>query len=178
MNAKFVSQLSLKFVAALAFAAALVGCSGGDTNSDAGTDTPTTSVVADDSPTTQASNTGSEAAQEDSSTGYEVSDPDELFPDVVGVEANSEGGDSWSFSVTLSSPYDSPDRYADAWRVVGPDGTVFGERILGHDHANEQPFTRSQSGIEIPADVDTVIVEGRDQISGWGGMTMEYRLPR
>lgn len=103
---------------------------------------------------------------------------DQLFPDVVAVEANSEGGNSWQFSVTLSSPYDSPDRYADSWRVVGPDGTVYGERFLTHDHAGEQPFTRSQSGIEIPPEVDTVTVEGRDQVSGWGGTTMEFKLPR
>lgn len=107
-------------------------------------------------------------------------DPDvgELFPDVVAVEATSEGGDNWSFSVTLSSPYDSPDRYADSWRVVGPDGTVYGERFLTHDHAGEQPFTRSQNGIEIPPGVNTVTVEGRDQVSGWGGTTLEYTLPR
>jgi hypothetical protein len=52
----------------------------------------------------------------------------------------------------------------------------FGVRILTHDHANEQPFTRSQSGIEIPADVSSVIVEGRDRVSGWGGTTVEVRL--
>ena len=62
-------------------------------------------------------------------------------------------GDTWTISATLSSPYDTPERYADAWRVVGPDGTVYGERILVHDHAGEQPFTRSESGIAIPAGV-------------------------
>lgn len=103
---------------------------------------------------------------------------EKLFPDVVGVEAVHDGDGSWTFHVTLSSPYDSPERYADAWRVVGPDGAVFGERILLHDHAAEQPFTRSQSGIEIPADVTTVTVEGRDQVSGWGGATMEVALER
>jgi hypothetical protein len=101
---------------------------------------------------------------------------DQLFPDVVGVEAVQGDDGAWTFSVTLSSPYDSPERYADAWRVVGPDGTVFGERILTHDHANEQPFTRSQSGIVIPAEVIEVTVEGRDQVSGWGGAAMTITL--
>lgn len=100
---------------------------------------------------------------------------DELFPDVLGATAMLDDG-LWTFSATLSSPYDSPERYADAWRVVGPDGTVFGIRELAHDHANEQPFTRSQSDIAIPRDVDTVTVEGRDQISGWGGATFEVDL--
>ncbi len=120
-------------------------------------------------------------AESTASTGSEVSSDGgetELFPDVVDVEAVHDGDGSWTFHVTLSSPYDSPERYADAWRVVGPDGTVFGERILLHDHAAEQPFTRSQSGIEIPADVGTVTVEGRDQVSGWGGATMDVTLRR
>ena len=103
---------------------------------------------------------------------------EELYPDVVGVEAVHDGDGSWTFRVTLSSPYDSPERYADAWRVVGPDGTVLGERILTHDHAAEQPFTRSQSGITIPADVTFVTVEGRDQVSGWGGATMDVTVQR
>ena len=102
----------------------------------------------------------------------------ELFPDVLGVEASLDGDGTWTFSVTLSSPYDTPERYADAWRVVGPDGTEYGSRVLTHDHANEQPFTRSQSGIEIPDDVEVVTVEGRDQVSGWGGATMEIQLER
>ena len=102
----------------------------------------------------------------------------ELFPDVVGVQAGQADDGSWTFNVTLSSPYDSPERYADAWRVVGPDGTVYGERLLLHDHAGEQPFTRSQSGIVIPDDVSEVVVEGRDQVSGWGGQTMTYSLER
>ncbi|MDH3301485.1 MAG: hypothetical protein OES24_13355 [Acidimicrobiia bacterium] len=128
---------------------------------------------------------GSTVSTEDSdeSTGVgseenTAENSEELFPDVVGVEAVHDGDGSWTFHVTLSSPYDSPERYADAWRVVGPDGAVFGERILLHDHAAEQPFTRSRSGIEIPADVTTVTVEGRDQVSGWGGATMEVALER
>ena len=129
-------------------------------------------TVADETTTTTV------AATTESSAAAEPDEAAELFPDVVGVEATSEGDNRWTFAVTLSSPYDSPARYADSWRVMGPDGTVYGERFLTHHHAGEQPFTRTQSGIEIPADVLTVIVEGRDQVSGWGGTTLEYTLPR
>ncbi len=101
---------------------------------------------------------------------------DELFPDVLGAAATRQSDGSWTFEATISSPYDSPERYADAWRVLGPDGTVYGIRELGHDHANEQPFTRSQNGIEIPEGVEVVTVEGRDQESGWGGDTVEVQL--
>ncbi len=140
----------------------------------------------DDGPSTtdDTSGTGSAPTSQDTSstestpTSQNASTAETLYPDVVGVEAVHDGDGTWTFHVTLSSPYDSPERYADAWRVVGPDGTVFGERILLHDHAAEQPFTRSQSGIEIPADVSTVTVEGRDQVSGWGGETMDVELQR
>lgn len=102
---------------------------------------------------------------------------EQRYPDVVGAEAELADDGSWTISATLSSPYDTPERYADAWRVLGPDGAEYGIRVLTHDHANEQPFTRSQRGIEIPADVDVVTVEGRDLANGWGGGTFELRLP-
>ena len=102
----------------------------------------------------------------------------ERYPDVVAASASLDLDGTWTVSATLSSPYDSPDRYADAWRVVGPDGTVYGTRELTHDHAGEQPFTRTLSGVAIPDDVATVTVEGRDQVSGWGGATIEVTLDR
>lgn len=100
---------------------------------------------------------------------------EELFPDVVDATATFDGA-AWTIAATLSSPYDSPERYADGWRVVGPDGSVYGERILTHDHASEQPFTRSESGIEIPGDVIEVTIEGRDQVSGYGGQSFVLSL--
>jgi len=103
-------------------------------------------------------------------------DTAQMFPDVIGATA-ARDGDTWTIAATLSSPYDTPDRYADAWRVVGPDGSVYGERILTHDHASEQPFTRSQSGIAIPPDVTDVVIEGRDQEFGYGGETFLLALP-
>jgi hypothetical protein len=78
----------------------------------------------------------------------------------------------------MASPYDTPSRYADGWRVMAADGTVFGVHSLTHDHAAEQPFTRTQSGVEIPDDIDTVIVEGRDISSGFGGATVTVTLDR
>lgn len=102
----------------------------------------------------------------------------ELFPDVIGATATQDADGSWTFSATLSSPYDTPERYADGWRVLGPDGEVYGERPLAHDHQNEQPFTRSTSGVVVPDGVDQVTIQGRDQVSGWGGATFELTLER
>lgn len=102
---------------------------------------------------------------------------DDMFPDVIDATAQPTD-DTWTIAATLSSPYDTPERYADAWRVLGPDGEVYAERVLTHDHANEQPFTRSQSRIEIPEDVDVVTIQGRDLEFGYGGETYELVLPR
>jgi hypothetical protein len=96
---------------------------------------------------------------------------------VVTATATPRDDGTFDFTITISSPYDSPDRYADAWRVLAPDGTVFGIRELLHDHAAEQPFTRSLEGVKIPPNITTVTVEGRDLINGWGGRTVEIVLP-
>ena len=87
------------------------------------------------------------------------------FPEVLAVKVDPGNGESMRFAVTLSSAYDSPQRYADAWRVLDGDDEELGIRILGHDHASEQPFTRSGT-IEIPDGTSTVYVEGRDQANG------------
>ncbi len=102
---------------------------------------------------------------------------EQRFPDIVDATMTSTDS-GWRFDVTVSSPYDSPERYADAWRIVGPDGTVYGVRELTHDHASEQPFTRSLDGISIPEGVASVTIEGRDRRFGWGGTTLVIAVPR
>ncbi len=97
-------------------------------------------------------------------------------PDVTAVEIAADG-ETYTLDVTMSSPYDSPQRYADGWRVLDEEGDVLGEKELTHDHASEQPFTRSQTGLEIPEDVMTVTVEGRDSENGYGGGTVEATVP-
>jgi len=100
-----------------------------------------------------------------------------LFPDILKADLTEQGDGSYSISVTVSSPYDTPQHYADAWRILAPDGTVLGERVLTHDHANEQPFTRSLSGLVIPGNISKVTVQGRDKINGYGGKTLEISVP-
>jgi hypothetical protein len=139
----------------------LTAC-GGSSDTLGGSDRPETQPTA----TTEATSTASSTAEE------------ELYPDVIDVEVTSSPDGTWAFAVTIRSPYDSPDRYADAWRVLGPDGEEYGRRILTHDHAGEQPFTRSVSGVEIPDAVTEVTVQGRDLLSGWGGATVLVDLNR
>ncbi|MGB3186652.1 MAG: hypothetical protein WBB15_12385 [Ornithinimicrobium sp.] len=94
------------------------------------------------------------------------------YPDIVAVDLEREDDQTASFSVTVSSPYDTPQRYADGWRVLDQDGEVLGEHSLGHDHAGEQPFTRTQSDVTIPEGTTELTVEGRDQENGYGGETV------
>ena len=152
--------------------------------STAGTTTPATAAPDRDAgsdegtsaaPATVASVPPSEPDQITSATDSS----DGLFPDVVDASATFDAGSgTWAFSVTLSSPYDTPQRYADAWRVIAPDGTELGVRELLHDHANEQPFTRRLDGVAIPEGIDVVTVQGRDQINGYGGATVAVELVR
>ncbi len=44
-------------------------------------------------------------------------------------------------------------------------------RELAHDHAVEQPFTRSLPDVALPEVVTEVVVEARDSRNGWGGRT-------
>lgn len=101
---------------------------------------------------------------------------EQRYPDVMAVQVTARGDDVYDFDVTISSPYDTPQRYADAFHVQGPDGHVYGERILWHDHANEQPFTRDLYGVRIPAGVKQVTVQARDRSHGYGGKTVDAVL--
>ena len=99
------------------------------------------------------------------------------FPDVVGAKVRANGDKKFDFDVTIASPYDTPQRYADGFRVMNADGRVYGERELLHDHADEQPFTRDLYGVTIPLDVKSVVIQARDQKYGYGGKTFKISLP-
>ena len=94
------------------------------------------------------------------------------------AELSSGGGGSWSATVTLEHGDTGWDHYADAWRVVGEDGTVYGTRTLYHPHVTEQPFTRSLSGIAIPKATTRVFVEAHDKIHGWSPQRLEMDLSK
>ena len=85
-------------------------------------------------------------------------------------------GDSWRVDVTLSHPDTGWDHYADGWRVLTPDGAELGLRTLFHPHVEEQPFTRSLSGIAIPEGVTHVTIQARCLIDGWADDTYRIEL--
>lgn len=116
--------------------------------------------------------------QEEKSTADKSDDAEQEFPDILEAELTHESGDKYTIAVTVSSPYDTPERYADGWRVMTTDGDVLAEHDLAHDHANEQPFTRSRGPFTIPSDIQEVVVEGHDQANGYGGETVTIAVPR
>ena len=95
--------------------------------------------------------------------------------DVTAVEAR-ETPSGWTFRVTVRHGDTGWDHYADAWRVVAPDGTVLGTRELLHPHVEDQPFTRSLSGVVVPEGASTVRIEAHDSVHGWGGKALGLDL--
>jgi hypothetical protein len=96
--------------------------------------------------------------------------------EVVAATARADGA-TWSFDVTLAHPDTGWDHYADAWEVLAPDGTSLGIRELAHPHVDEQPFTRSLSGITVPAGTDHVLIRARCLVDGWGEARVRVDLP-
>ena len=95
--------------------------------------------------------------------------------EVVAVTFNKQGG-TWSVDTTLRHADSGWNHYADAWRVVTVDGRVLGTRTLYHPHVEEQPFTRSLSGIAIPEGTAVVFVEAHDKVHGWSRQRVRVDL--
>ena len=96
--------------------------------------------------------------------------------EIVNVQA-SQSGDAWRFDVTLRHADSGWEHYADGWEVLAPDGTSLGMRVLVHPHVNEQPFTRSLSGVVIPDGITEVVIRARDNVDGWTAETFALTLP-
>jgi hypothetical protein len=97
--------------------------------------------------------------------------------DVLDVSATATGDGTYRFEVTVQHADTGWDHYADAWEVLAPDGGVLATRTLLHPHTNEQPFTRSLTGVRIPDGVSEVIVRAHDSVHGHGGKVFPVALP-
>ena len=96
-------------------------------------------------------------------------------PVIQAVSAH-QSASGWRFDVTLSHPDTGWDHYADGWRVLAPDGTELGLRVLAHPHVTEQPFTRSLSGVQIPDGITQVQIQARCLTDGWAATTFTVDL--
>ena len=187
MNDSLHRRRLLAGVAGLAATGALVGCTGDDGDSGNGGDDD--GGDGDDGSDGDGSggengDDGSDDGDDDSGNGGddddggdgEVPETDNLDlqeANVVGVEFEETGG-GYRFDVTLHHDDDGEDGYADWWQVERLDGSRLGRRDLLHAHSR-QPFTRSET-IEVPDDVNCVVVRGHDQIHEYGGVAMLVTL--
>lgn len=96
--------------------------------------------------------------------------------DVVGATITDDGG-TFTVAARVSSADTGWGKYADVWQVRDGDGSVLGERVLTHPHENEQPFTRSQSGITIPEGLEKVTIAARDSVAGFCGEMFTLEVP-
>ncbi len=97
--------------------------------------------------------------------------------DVIDVKVRKTGAQTFSFDVTVRHGDTGWKHYANKWDVVAPDGKVLGTRVLYHPHEDEQPFTRSLSGVRIPPDVTSVTVRAYDKVHDTGGVTKTVAVP-
>lgn len=97
--------------------------------------------------------------------------------DVIGVTVKKIGEHTYQFSVTVSHNDEGWKHYADKWDIVAPDGRILGTRTLYHPHVDEQPFTRSLSGVKIPQGISTVTIRAHDSIHGYGGQVVSVIVP-
>jgi hypothetical protein len=96
--------------------------------------------------------------------------------DVIAVDVTESDG-RFTVAATVRSDESGWDKYADRWEVRDGAGTVLGVRELAHPHENEQPFTRSLGGIEIPPSVVEILVSAHDSVLGFCGENMTVPVP-
>ncbi len=96
--------------------------------------------------------------------------------EIAAAAARLEADGAYRFSVTLRHADTGWDHYADKWDILAPDGTVLGTRVLLHPHENEQPFTRSLSGVRVPKDVKRVSIRAHDKVHGYAERTLTVEL--
>ena len=93
------------------------------------------------------------------------------------VEVRVECPTSCTFAVTLEHEDEGWHHYADRWDVLTLDGKLLKSRVLHHPHVNEQPFTRSLSGVLVAPDVSQVKIRARDSRHGYSKTELVVDLP-
>ena len=87
------------------------------------------------------------------------------YAHVLGATFTQTAADTYTVSATVRHDDKGWDDYADAFQVKG-EGVENGLRELLHPHDEEQPFTRSQSGVGASGEV---WLEARTNVAGSGG---------
>ena len=97
--------------------------------------------------------------------------------DVLKVEIQQEADGLFTIAATVRHADSGWAHYADRWEVIGPQGEILGKRVLWHPHVDEQPFTRSLSGIFIQPTYTWVKIRAHDSKHGYGGREVTLSVP-
>lgn len=93
------------------------------------------------------------------------------------VDVRVECPASCTFAVTLEHADQGWSHYADQWDVMTLDNELLGSRVLHHPHDNEQPFTRSLSGVTLPQGVSQVKIRAKDSVHGYSSQEFLVDIP-
>lgn len=94
---------------------------------------------------------------------------------IVNVEVSCSS--SCTFSVTLKHGDEGWEHYANQWDVMTMDGKLLKSRVLYHPHVDEQPFTRSLSGVKIPPGTTEVRIRAKDLKHGYSSNEYSVKIP-
>ncbi len=97
--------------------------------------------------------------------------------DVIDVLVRGSRDQGYRIDVTVRHADEGWEHYADRWEVLSPEGEVLATRVLYHPHVEEQPFTRSLSGVRVPEGVTEIVVRAHDSRHGNGGRSLQVKLP-
>lgn len=92
-------------------------------------------------------------------------------------EVRVECPSSCTFSVTLEHADQGWSHYANQWDVTTMDGRLLKSRVLYHPHDDEQPFTRSLSGVMVPQGMRQVKIRARDSKHGYSSREVTVDIP-
>jgi len=95
---------------------------------------------------------------------------------VIAAKATSNANGTYAFTVTIRHGDEGWDHYADRFDVLDPSGKVLGRRVLFHPHVDEQPFTRSLSGVKVPKSLTTVYIRAHDKVHGDSKKLFELKI--
>ncbi len=92
------------------------------------------------------------------------------------VDVKVSCSSSCNFAVTLKHADEGWQHYANQWDVLTMDGKLLKSRVLFHPHVDKQPFTRSLSGVQIPAGTSRVKIRARDIKHGYSNVEFTVQL--
>ncbi|MDH5391783.1 MAG: hypothetical protein OEY11_01230 [Gammaproteobacteria bacterium] len=86
---------------------------------------------------------------------------------IVDVKLVKKSAEHYRVDVTLLHGDTGWDHYADGWEILDQNKKRIGQRVLGHPHVNEQPFTRSLQNAEIAKANQHIYIRAHDKIHGY-----------